>query len=59
MSSPHTLIDEMGVANVGFLIENLGKDAGSFNTCVNLFRTLSSLFNAPEIAKVVSKSITN
>jgi hypothetical protein len=23
-----TLIDEMGVANVGFLIENLGKDAG-------------------------------
>jgi hypothetical protein len=28
MSSPHTLIDDMGVANVGFLIENLGKDAG-------------------------------
>lgn len=25
-----TLIDEMGVANVGFLIENLGKDAGEF-----------------------------
>src|SRR5258706_14536875 len=23
-----TLIDDMGVANVGFLIENLGKDAG-------------------------------
>jgi hypothetical protein len=22
------LIDDMGVANVGFLIENLGKDAG-------------------------------
>ena len=26
--SPITLIDDMGVANVGFLIENLGKDAG-------------------------------
>jgi hypothetical protein len=26
--SPRTLIDEMGVADVGFLIENLGKDAG-------------------------------
>src|SRR5437588_480674 len=25
---PATLIDDMGVANVGFLIENLGKDAG-------------------------------
>lgn len=25
---PSTLIDDMGVANVGFLIENLGKDAG-------------------------------
>lgn len=25
---PVTLIDDMGVANVGFLIENLGKDAG-------------------------------
>lgn len=28
MSLPHTLIDNMGVDNVGFLIENLGKDAG-------------------------------
>lgn len=26
--SNHALIDDMGVANVGFLIENLGKDAG-------------------------------
>jgi hypothetical protein len=26
--STNTLIDDMGVANVGFLIENLGKDAG-------------------------------
>jgi hypothetical protein len=26
--SGHALIDDMGVANVGFLIENLGKDAG-------------------------------
>ena len=26
--STSTLIDDMGVANVGFLIENLGKDAG-------------------------------
>src|SRR5690606_7332117 len=26
-----TLIDDMGVANVGFLIENLGKDAGELH----------------------------
>src|SRR2546423_888988 len=25
---PAALVDDMGVANVGFLIENLGKDAG-------------------------------
>jgi len=33
------LIDDMGVANVGFLIENLGKTQVSYSTCANSSKT--------------------
>jgi hypothetical protein len=45
------LIDDMGVANVGFLIENLGKDAGELQYLRELVQNaIESIQRANRIA---------
>lgn len=47
------LIDDMGVANVGFLIENLGKDAGELQYLRELVQNASSRSGVPAARAVV------